>query len=85
MVGNEDAVDVLGRELEAGETLGQLGAAEALIDEHFCMGCFEQGRVSSAPCSQMRDGHGHANITVRARKGLEATGRCAIQGRILGP
>lgn len=73
VVGNEHAVNVIWAQFQACKALGQLSAAESLVDQDLRVWCFEQGRVSSTAGTQVRDGHRHANIFTPTREGLEYT------------
>lgn len=73
VVGDEEAIDVFGREVQPSQSLLELCPAETLVDEHLHRGCFQQGRVAPTTGSQMRDGQGHANMAYRTREGLEHT------------
>ena len=75
VMGDEDAVNVLGREVKASEPFLQLCAAKALVDEDPNLGGFQQRRVAPAPGSKVGDGHRHANKYKRSREILEHTDR----------
>ena len=83
MVGDEEAIDVFGGQIQSRQSLLELRPAETLVDEHFDRRGLKQGRVASTAGTQMRDGHGHANMAYRTREGLEHTDRSQRKALIL--